>query len=304
MGYDYSKTLKDFNEFSKRILIEEKDISSTADYNIKKPNAVLQNIHYEYLPEKEKESNMVINLGLFSKSDIMAYVFVFDYNDNKSLNDMLELYTRIINDEESKGINENLRTIKAFICNKYNNQVNFNGANEYTLAIQKIIDKDERAKEIVSKISKIVTNRKDPNHLAKIEKDPFYFGKRCTFFNNSRVNYSVRKVLGIILGQIQQKDGLWKGKAFSKEELRDEGIKDDNNGLFGKFGLMAMCGGRDKLEDEDEEEDKKDYEEDDRQDSSDEEIDKVEKLQYDDEEEDKKKEDSEKEFEEKKCVIF
>ena len=148
MGYDYSKTLKDFNEFSKRILIEEKDISSTADYNLKKPNAVLQNIHYEYLPEKEKESNMVINLGLFSKSDIMAYVFVFDYNDNKSLTDMLELYTRIITDEDSKGINENLRTIKAFICNKYNNQVNFNGANEYTLAIQKIIDKDERAKEI------------------------------------------------------------------------------------------------------------------------------------------------------------
>ena len=244
---------------------------------------------------------MVINLGLFSKSDIMAYVFVFDYNDNKSLTDMLELYTRIITDEDSKGINENLRTIKAFICNKYNNQVNFNGANEYTLAIQKIIDKDERAKEIVSKISKIVTNRKDPNHLAKIEKDPFYFGKRCTFFNNSRVNYSVGKVLGIIIGQIQQKDGLWKGKAFSKEDLRDEGIKDENNGLFGKFGLMAMCGGREKLEDE--EEDKKDYEEDDRQDSSDEEIDKVEKLQYE-AEEDKKKEDSEKEFEEKKCVIF
>ena len=115
------------------------------------------------------------------------------------------------------------------------------------------------------------------------------------------MNYSVGKVLGIIIGQIQQKDGLWKGKAFSKEDLRDEGIKDENNGLFGKFGLMAMCGGREKLEDE--EEDKKDYEEDDRQDSSDEEIDKVEKLQYE-AEEDKKKEDSEKEFEEKKCVIF
>ena len=76
MGYDYSKSLKDFNEFSKRILIEEKDISSTADYNVKKPNAVLQNIHYEYLPEKEKEAKMIINLGLFSKSDIMGYELV------------------------------------------------------------------------------------------------------------------------------------------------------------------------------------------------------------------------------------
>lgn len=304
MGYDYSKSLKDFNEFSKRILIEEKDISSTADYNVKKPNAVLQNIHYEYLPEKEKEAKMIINLGLFSKSDIMGYVFVFDYNDEASLREMLELYTRINNDEESKGIADELRPTKSFVCNKHPIQINYKGISDYPQVVQKLIDKDEHTKEIVAKIAKIISPRKKTQNQ-KIEKDPFYYAKRSTFFTNARVNFVVRKAMGIILGQIQQKDGLWKGKAFSKEEPVDEGIKDDGNGLFGGFGLMAMCGGRDRVEKEDEEIERDDDEDDlDRQDSSDDEIDQVEKLPHEDEEEKPKIENKEEDGTNKNCVIY
>ena len=111
--------------------------------------------------------------------------------------------------------------------------------------------------------------------------------------------------MGIILGQIQQKDGLWKGKAFSKEEPVDEGIKDDGNGLFGGFGLMAMCGGRDRVEKEDEEIERDDDEDDlDRQDSSDDEIDQVEKLPHEDEEEKPKIENKEEDGTNKNCVIY
>ena len=79
MAYDRQDTIYNYYDFFKNILPVEKDLS-------KVPKNIKKLIKHDYLSKdkKEKEDNSA-KKGLFCTDDIMAYLFVFDYNDDKSL---------------------------------------------------------------------------------------------------------------------------------------------------------------------------------------------------------------------------
>lgn len=223
MAYDRSKNLKDFSEFFQVHLAKERDISKS-NIATKISENVLKTIRHEYLSGKDAAPTK----GLFSTDKIMAYIFVFDYNDDDSLNDMLESYYQISSDEGIKIADENLKTVKCFICNKYPVMIDEVPLDiPYQEVVSTYMERDRRTADIVNKIQKrlIVKDAKKSNEA-----------KEITFFTNCKYNLGVKNCFSSIFNKIKHKEDLWRKITFepkdSKKEDEDKIEEDDQSGGF------------------------------------------------------------------------
>ena len=215
MAYDRSKNLKDVSEFFAIHLTKEKDISKT-NTATKIPDSILKSIKHEYFFGKENAHAK----GLFSNDKIMAYLFVFDYNDDESLNEMLELYYSITSDESMKINQDSMITVKCFICNKYPLIIQEAPTDvPFADVVKSYMDRDRKTTEIVYKIQKRLIY-KDPKKIPD--------AKEITFFTNTKYNLGIHNCFGSVFNKIKQKEDLWKKITYENKEEHVEKEENDN----------------------------------------------------------------------------
>ena len=107
IALNVGRTLAHYQEFFEETLIQERELHSG---NGKFPEILKKKFKYDYFTDAENKR------GLFSNDRVMGYVFVFDFNNEKSFLEVLLLSQRILKTEISKK-EENI-SIKAFIGNK------------------------------------------------------------------------------------------------------------------------------------------------------------------------------------------
>lgn len=131
-------------------MITERDITK---FNPQLSEVVTKGIKFEYIRDY-KETR-----GLFSHDKIMAFVFTFDYTNERSLNDLLKLVININQGELAKGLEDEKKTVKCFVCNKYPNHTNDISINSRNKdVVQAIIDEDQTAREFVEKIGVVYSS--------------------------------------------------------------------------------------------------------------------------------------------------
>ncbi len=106
MALNTGRTLAGFQEFYEETLIQERELTKA---NNKFPEQLKSKLKNDYYSGNE------VQRGLFSNDRVMGYVFVFDFNNDKSFQDVLFFAQRIYKTEQSKK--EDI-SIKAFIGNK------------------------------------------------------------------------------------------------------------------------------------------------------------------------------------------
>jgi hypothetical protein len=257
MACDKFKDVKGFAEFFKTNIYQEKVISSLN----KKLNApVRESIRYEFYEssdsieeeddgKKEPIENKLPERGLYSANKIMAYVFVFDYNDEITFSQVLDIATSLTENElnhhrgERKDRSELTKedfSIKIFIGNKYphllDNEMSINLKNKVIYPVYEI---DLRAKEILKEImrKKIFLSEEE--------------AKENIFFCNAKYNIGVQNAFSKVYNQIHQNDDLYRAIAYDKREEYDS---DEDNELLVNptfFERVMCCGGRKKSKKED-----------------------------------------------------
>jgi hypothetical protein len=228
MAFDRSKNLKDFSEFFTVHLVSERDISRT-NVNSKIPDSIINCIKHEYV------SGNTSTKGLFSNDKIMAYIFVYDYSDDRSLDEMLDLCYSINTDESIKNTEESFKTIKVFICNKYPLVIDEYANHSLNKDIvSQLINRDQKTREMVNKITRRIMKEFYKGVITKPE-DAY----NLLFFTSTKQNIGVKRTFRAIFNLIKQKDELWKKITFEekKEEKKDEDEEENNDD--GGFGLFC-----------------------------------------------------------------
>lgn len=226
MAYDRSKNLKDFCEFFTVHLVNERDISKS-NPNSKIPDSILKNIKHEYISSKDGNSIK----GLFSNDKIMAYIFVFDYSDDRSLDEMLELYYAISTDESLKVQSENLKTIKCFVCNKYPIMIeDVPDDIAYSEVIKGYADKDKRTGEIISRIQrKLIDRQLDKNKIDYL------------YFTSTKNNLGVNNCFNSIFNKIKHKDDIYTKILCEEENNNEEEEEEDEQNKSEEIQTGFFC---------------------------------------------------------------
>jgi hypothetical protein len=252
MAFDRSKTISDYANFFSFVSKNELMISA---FN-QKLGKMAENIKYEFFHQKKlkkKENSVdegkkmeISRKRLFSPLNIMAYIFVFDYNDPKSLEEVSRLCKTIRDNEISKTENQGSKnkkrstefdTVKIFIGNKYplilEDEMEERGnTNKISYPIY---DRDDRARAILLLLSQHFDGRDAE-------------AKQNIFFVNTKHNIGVNNAFTKTFEKVLQKEILWQVLDFaSDEDISDEENEEEiNKGIINK---IFCCGGRDKAED-------------------------------------------------------
>jgi hypothetical protein len=163
--------LKGWDDFFMKQIKMEKDISRN---NPKISRAVTDSLKYEYFLDEGERPELLqhANLGLFSHDRIMCYIFVFDYNNERSFEDVLEIANYIKRAEKTKMENDpnTIETIKCFMANKYPyflSEINKTGIDDYDPDIIRNLERqkekmlqgfyasDEEARKIKERIERL-----------------------------------------------------------------------------------------------------------------------------------------------------
>lgn len=111
-------------------------------------------IKNEYIKDLKDTSK-----GLFSNDQIMAYLFVFDYDDDNSFNEIFYLARVIMNGEKLNMNSEGTKTVKSFVCNKYPYLVNdLNQQNFNEEVLNQMMENDLKIFEYVQKLKDLYQN--------------------------------------------------------------------------------------------------------------------------------------------------
>jgi hypothetical protein len=210
IGYDTGVKLQEYYEFFNVSLPVTRDMS--------KMKSIADKIRYQY-----RSNGDISNPG----DCIMAYMFVFDYNDKKSLKDILVLAKeikfqekiRLNNQTHSVQINQKskspLETIKIFVANKCPFLVESDAPiqNKDKEIIYPIYKFDDTAEFYLNEILTIFDNHKEE-------------AMENLFFVNARYNIGIDRVFAYMAKEVMQKEDLWK---IPKYEENKNGKKDSNN---------------------------------------------------------------------------
>ena len=229
IGYDKGIQLQEYYEFFNVSLPLTKDIS--------KIKSVSDKIKYNFKQNRENSS---------SADCIMAYLFVFDYNERKTLKDILTLAKEIKFQEKIRLANKShgtksershktkspIETIKIFVANKCPFLV------EDDAPIQ------TRKKEIIYPIYKY--DETAAFYLNEIM--PMYDNNRedtmeNLFFVNAKNNIGVGKVFSYMAKEVIQKEDLWKILKYEENKLdpnkHNSLIEDETQ--VSCFEMLFMC---------------------------------------------------------------
>lgn len=144
------KNLSGFNDFF-TLIATEKDVSR---HNPKFHPIVKSCIKNEYIKDLKDTSK-----GLFSNDKIMAYLFVFDYDDDNSFNEIVFLARLIMNAEKMDMNLEGFKSVKCFVCNKYPYLINdLNQQNFNEEVLNQMCEDDIKIFEFVQKLKDIFYN--------------------------------------------------------------------------------------------------------------------------------------------------
>jgi hypothetical protein len=113
LAYDYAKELHGYEELFKIHFASEALLSRARNPKISQTVS----IKHEYIEPGTDPK------GLFSIDKTMAIIFVFDYKNYNSLENIIELYQLIKQREDTIISDEKKKSVKLFICNKYENMV-------------------------------------------------------------------------------------------------------------------------------------------------------------------------------------
>lgn len=221
MGLNIAKDFKGYSEFFLNFFPYEKEISKL---NQKFPNEI--NIKNEFYNSKFDKN---ITKGLFSINKIMCYCFVFDINSYESFHEVYILASILFNIENGKIENDNQKTIKIFIGNKFDQGINdeelkdkYYHSNEF---IKRNCIESKNIQEIFNKL--IILYKSENNVLDNL------------YFTSAKFNFNIENVFSSILKKINQKDKLWKNIDYDldkKNNSDDENIiqKDKKSSFYQK----------------------------------------------------------------------
>jgi hypothetical protein len=256
MAYDRSKTITDYYNFFSFVSKNELLISSTNP----KLGKVVENLKYEFFhfkkfPKKEKQDEEALDVKnkkleisrrrLFAALNIMAYIFVFDYNDAKSLEEMSSLCRSIRDNEVTKTEQAGRRgskvkrstefdTIKIFIGNKYPLilEDTMEELGENNKLVYPIYERDEKARAILQMLKQ---------HFEGDES----IAKQHIFFVNTKYNIGVDYAFRETFEKVLQKEALWKVLDFASDEenSEEEEVEENTNNYLKK---IFCCTERDK----------------------------------------------------------
>lgn len=237
MAYDRSKTITDYYNFFSLVSKNELLISSANPKLCK----LVENFKYEFFhlkkvkeikdqevqPQAQDIKNKKLEISrrrLFAALNIMAYIFVFDYNEAKSLEDMSSLCRSIRDNEVTKSEQGARRgskkkrstefdTIKIFIGNKYPHMLEdtMEEIGEKNKLVFPIYERDEKARAILNMLKQ---------HFEGDES----VAKKHIFFVNTKFNIGVDYAFKETFEKILQKEVLWKVLDYASE---DEQKSDD-----------------------------------------------------------------------------
>lgn len=245
MAYDRSKTITDYYNFFSLVSKNELLISSANPKLCK----VVENFKYEFFhlkkvkeikdqeaqPQAQDIKNKKLEISrrrLFAALNIMAYIFVFDYNEAKSLEDMSSLCRSIRDNEVTKSEQGARRgskkkrstefdTIKIFIGNKYPHMLEdtMEEIGEKNKLVFPIYERDEKARAILNMLKQ---------HFEGDES----VAKKHIFFVNTKFNIGVDYAFKETFEKILQKEVLWKVLDYASEdeqksEDEEEEIRDN-----------------------------------------------------------------------------
>lgn len=210
---------------------------------------VVENFKYEFFhlkkvkeikdqeaqPQAQDINNKKLEISrrrLFAALNIMAYIFVFDYNEAKSLEDMSSLCRSIRDNEVTKSDQGARRgskkkrstefdTIKIFIGNKYPHilEDTMEEIGEKNKLMFPIYERDEKARAILNMLKQ---------HFEGDES----VAKKHIFFVNTKFNIGVDYAFKETFEKILQKEVLWKVLDYASEdeqksEDEEEEIRDN-----------------------------------------------------------------------------
>lgn len=237
------------------------------------------NFKYEYYPEDEYE-NAFSTKGLFGLEKIMAYVFIFDYNDKDSFDEVLFYAHEISQIELNKGVE--IKTLKFFIGNKFDYPIYYeNDALNVFENVVEVMNKDSYYTKYLNRIQGILDKTEDAEQ---------YF-----FLTSAKFNFNISFVFSHIFKKINQLDSLWMKVAYDEEKRKvsetDELLKisEQKKGFLQR--LFNCCSSRKEDLTLDEEGLKKEFANGKKkkrkrkvnEDSDDDEYDKNEKINFDEE---------------------
>lgn len=227
IGYDTGVKLQEYYEFFNVSLPVTRDIS--------KMKSVADKIKYQY-----KSNGEICNPG----DCIMAYMFVFDYNDKKSLKDLLVLAKDIKFQEkirltnQTQSIEKNheskspLETIKIFVANKCPFLVEDDTPiqNEDKEIIYPIYKFDETAEYYLNEVLPIFDNHKEE-------------AMENLFFVNARYNIGIEKAFGYMAKEVMQKEDLWKIPKYeeNKNDKKNSNNLIDDVNQVSCFEMIFLC---------------------------------------------------------------
>lgn len=172
----------------------------------------------------------------------MAYVFVFEYKNISSFNNVLLLAKEIYLNENNL---QTTKTLKFFIANKYDFPVKEETMDNNDIkGIDIYYNNDFFYKSCLEKLAPLYENSE------KTAKEYFLFA-------SAKYNFNVSLFFSNIFKKINQVDALWIKKAYddkSSVKSDDEtefGKKNSNSGFFSKLLDMFSCCGKRKEKNDD-----------------------------------------------------
>lgn len=203
MGLDIAKDLKGYSEFFYNFLPVDREVTMI---NSKLPPEIV--IKNEYFSSK---TDKVSTKGLFSVSKVMCYCFVFDVNDLETFNEVFYIASLISNTEQAKIDEDELKPVKIFIGNKFDEGEMDSGNNlDNYYHSQKFINEyvNENEESLLEVYNKLVV-------LFKSDKEAL----ENLFLTSAKFNFNIENLFISILRKINQRDKLWKNIDY------DESIK-------------------------------------------------------------------------------
>ena len=230
VGYDTGLRLQEYYEFFNVWLPVTRDIS--------KIKCIQDKIKYHY-----KKTDDFSTPG----DSIMAYIFVFDYNERKSFKDILFLAKeikfqeklRLANLTQTKTSQKNqktkspLETIKIFVANKCPFLVEDDAPiqNKKKEIIYPIYKYDETAEYYLNETMNIYDNDKE-------------VAMENLYFVNAKFNIGVDKVFRYMAKEVMQKEDLWKipkyEEKFNKDHNKNNNLMDDVSQVS-CFEMIFLC---------------------------------------------------------------
>ena len=225
-----------FNNLYSTTIKVDREITKS---NNKIPLSIKKKFKFEYYDD-DKYQDMLSVSGLFGLEKIMAYVFVFDYNNEESFDEVFNYAKDLIYTENSQ--NNDKKTLKFFVGNKFDYPIYSEADNLTKLDnANKVYSDDSKYKMYLEKIMKIYDNKEE-------------IAKEYFLLTSAKYNFNVKIMFNNIFNKINQAEYLWMKRGYDSEKSiksdnepdgRDRN-KNESGGIFSK--LFSCCGSRAKDE--------------------------------------------------------